>query len=124
MVSPVRTFSGTLCLEADLAAGQSLTLPPVPEAAVYSVAGTLDIDGTPVPEASLAVLARPDGATLTARTAARLAVIGGAPIGRRHIDWNFVASDKARIAQARDDWRAGRFPTVPGDETDFVPLPG
>ncbi|MDZ7645477.1 MAG: hypothetical protein U5K76_15435 [Woeseiaceae bacterium] len=34
----------------------------------------------------------------------------------------FVASRKERIEQARSDWRAGRFPTIPGDD-DFIPLP-
>ncbi len=40
----------------------------------------------------------------------------------RHIHWNFVASDKAIIEKAREDWKAQRFPKIPG-ETDFVPLP-
>jgi hypothetical protein len=31
----------------------------------------------------------------------------------------FPGTDRA----AKDDWKAGRFPTVPGDETAFVPLP-
>ena len=30
---------------------------------------------------------------------------------------------KERIEQAKDDWKAGRFGTVPGDETEFIPLP-
>ena len=41
----------------------------------------------------------------------------------RHIHWNFVASEKEIIEKAREDWKAQRFPKVPG-ETDFVPLPG
>ncbi len=40
----------------------------------------------------------------------------------RHIHWNFVASDKATIEKAREEWKAQRFPKVP-NETDFVPLP-
>jgi hypothetical protein len=38
--------------------------------------------------------------------------------------WNFVSSDPARIEQAKDDWRARRFPAVPGDDVEFIPLPG
>jgi hypothetical protein len=37
--------------------------------------------------------------------------------------WNFVSSDRERINQAKDDWRAGRFPLVPGDSEEFIPLP-
>ena len=50
---------------------------------------------------------------------------GGAPLdGKRFIDWNFVSSSKERIAQARSDWQEGRFPKVPGDDVEFIPLPG
>jgi hypothetical protein len=35
-----------------------------------------------------------------------------------------VSSSKERIAQAKEDWRAGRFAPVPGDEKEFIPLPG
>jgi redox-sensitive bicupin YhaK (pirin superfamily) len=51
-------------------------------------------------------------------------LLGGAPLeGERHIYWNFVASSEARIEKAKDDWRAGRFPKVPGDDKEFIPLP-
>ncbi|WP_275452079.1 pirin-like C-terminal cupin domain-containing protein, partial [Methylibium sp. T29] len=53
---------------------------------------------------------------------ARVALIGGAPLGPRHIWWNFVSSRKERIAQAADDWEADRMGRVPG-ETDRIPLP-
>jgi redox-sensitive bicupin YhaK (pirin superfamily) len=63
--------------------------------------------------------------TLKAETATRAALVGGAPLdGPRHIDWNFVGSSKDRIEKAKADWREGRFPKVPDDETGFVPLPG
>ena len=53
----------------------------------------------------------------------RIALIGGARLGPRHVDWNFVSSRAERIAQARRDWQDGRFPKVPGDEQEFIPLP-
>jgi hypothetical protein len=50
-------------------------------------------------------------------------LMGGATLeGPRHIWWNFVSSSKERIEQAKDDWRAGRFPAVP-EETERIPLP-
>jgi redox-sensitive bicupin YhaK (pirin superfamily) len=53
----------------------------------------------------------------------RIALVGGDPVGTRFIDWNFVSSRKERIEQARANWKAGRFPLVPGDSEEFIPLP-
>jgi hypothetical protein len=51
-------------------------------------------------------------------------LFGGAPLdGERHLWWNFVASTRERIEQAKADWREGRFPNVPGDDKEFIPLP-
>ena len=43
--------------------------------------------------------------------------------GPRYIWWNFVSSRKERIEQAKEDWKMGRFALLPGDETEFIPLP-
>ena len=42
---------------------------------------------------------------------------------KRHAWWNFVSSSRERINQAKDDWREGRFGTVPGEDGEFIPLP-
>ena len=34
-----------------------------------------------------------------------------------------MSSSRERIAQAKADWKAGRFATVPGDDKKFIPLP-
>jgi redox-sensitive bicupin YhaK (pirin superfamily) len=61
---------------------------------------------------------------LHATAAARVVLLGGAPLqGERHIWWNFVSSSKERIERAKCDWEEGRFPKVPGDEAEFIPLP-
>ncbi len=61
---------------------------------------------------------------LRAESAARVVLLGGAPMdGPRHIWWNFVSSSEERIEQAKRDWKERRFPKVPGDETEFAPLP-
>ena len=59
---------------------------------------------------------------LAAETDSRVMIIGGAPLGERHIWWNFVSSSRERIEQAKDQWREGRFGKVPGDD-EFIPLP-
>jgi hypothetical protein len=51
-------------------------------------------------------------------------LLGGAPLdGPRHMYWNFVSSSKDRIEQAKKDWREFRFPGIPGDDAEFIPLP-
>ena len=52
-------------------------------------------------------------------------LFGGAPMeGPRYLWWNFVSSRPERIEQAKAEWAAGKFDTVPGDEAEFIPLPG
>jgi redox-sensitive bicupin YhaK (pirin superfamily) len=54
---------------------------------------------------------------------ARFLLLGGEPMdGPRHIWWNFVSSSKDRIEDAKEQWRNGKFPRVPG-EVEFIPLP-
>ena len=59
---------------------------------------------------------------MRATTPARVITFGGAPVGRRYIWWNFVASSQDRIEQAKADWAAHRIPPVPG-ETERIELP-
>ena len=48
---------------------------------------------------------------------------GGAFATPRHVFWNFVSSSRDRINQAKEDWKARRFPLIPGDDEEFIPLP-
>ena len=120
--SPVRTFSDILYYEVTLPAGASVTLPGAAEHALYCVDGSVEIDAEPSDRFTMSVMSAGPH-TVTARTDARFAVIGGAPLGERHIRWNFVSSDIRKIERAAERWRAGDFPTVPGDATEFIPLP-
>jgi redox-sensitive bicupin YhaK (pirin superfamily) len=70
------------------------------------------------------VFAKGASVVLGSEQPSRVVLLGGEPLdGPRHIDWNFVASSKERIERAKRDWKEGRFPKVPGDETEFIPLP-
>ena len=61
---------------------------------------------------------------LHAKTPVKAMLMGGEPLdGPRHLWWNFVSSSRERIEQAKDDWRDGRFGTIPGDDKEFIPLP-
>jgi redox-sensitive bicupin YhaK (pirin superfamily) len=123
LVSPVRTLSPTLYADLALSAGAVLTLPAAaPERALYSVDEGFELDGVAVPACTMVVLPEGDTPRLRAARGARIALIGGAPLGHRFMVWNFVSSRKERIVRAQDDWDAQRLGTVPG-ETEFIPLP-
>lgn len=121
--SPVASFAETLYADVHLAAGGTLEIPAeAPELACYVVSGGLEVDGREVGEGEMAV-ARPGcGLALTGRADSRVMVLGGAPVGRRLLWWNFVAANQARIDTAKADWREGRFARIDGDD-EFIPLP-
>lgn len=130
VTSPVVTFAETLYLEATLAPGQRLVLPSVQEAALYVIDGEVNVDGTPLQQYRMMTLENCGGMTITAATqnnqntsATHIALIGGEPLGERHIFWNFASSRKERLEQAKRDWREGRFAKVHGDTVEFIPLP-
>jgi redox-sensitive bicupin YhaK (pirin superfamily) len=122
--APVATGWDTLFADVTLEAGARLPLDAdVEERAVYLVSGEIDILGDRFAAGRLLVFRPGDRITITAATPARLAILGGATMdGPRHIWWNFVSSRQERIDQAKADWKAGRFDTVPG-ESEFIPLP-
>ncbi|MEO5932809.1 MAG: pirin family protein, partial [Duganella sp.] len=97
--SPVKTFSRTLYLDVILKAGRELVLDGLPEeAAIYPVAGELEIDGAPLEKNSMALLDTGAAQRVKATSEAHFVVIGGEPLdGRRFMSWNFVSSSKERI---------------------------
>lgn len=120
--SPVAVRSPTLYIDMQFDTGDAFPLPPATERALYVVDGPVQLDGEPVPPFTMVVLAAGDEPMVSATGPARAVLIGGDPLGHRHLYWNFVSSRKERIVQAADDWAAGRFDTVPGD-IEFIPLP-
>lgn len=121
--SPVTTCIETVYVHLELAAGASIALPDgVAELAAYVVDGQVAAGSCALSAHTMAVFAPGREIRLEAVQASRVMLAGGAAPGERHIWWNFVSSRPARIDRARDDWRAGRFAPVPGDD-EFIPLP-
>ena len=123
--SPVETLSPTLYADVTLEAGGSLEIPAdYAERALYPVDGVIALAGESYEAGQLLVLKPGAAVTLDAATPARLMLLGGAPLdGPRHIWWNFVSSSTDRIEQAKADWKARRFPVIPTDDEEFIPLP-
>jgi redox-sensitive bicupin YhaK (pirin superfamily) len=122
--APVAVLMDTLYVSIDLAAGATLEIPDEhAERALYPVSGELALDGEPLPLEHLAVLGPGTRPLVRAGAAARVMLLGGAPLdGHRHVWWNFVSSSRERIEQAKQDWREGRLGQVPG-ESERIPLP-
>ena len=94
------------------------------ERAVMLVDGDGALDGVPLEKYLLYVVAPGARVSLSSRSGGRAMLLGGEAFGtERHVWWNFVSSSKERIEQAKADWLEGRFPKVPGDEEEFIPLP-
>jgi redox-sensitive bicupin YhaK (pirin superfamily) len=123
--SPVSTSSAMFYADVALQAGASLPLDPdYDERAIYTVSGEIEIAGDVFERGQLLVFKPGDRITIRARSDARFMMLGGEPMdGPRFIWWNFVSSRRERIEQAKADWKAARFDTVPGDEAEFIPLP-
>ncbi|MBV8091185.1 MAG: pirin family protein [Alphaproteobacteria bacterium] len=123
--SPVKVFSPLFYADVAMPAGCELPVPSEhDERAAYVVEGVVTCGNERAERGRMLVFAKGAEVALRATTDARVALIGGAPIdGERHIWWNFVSSSEARIEQAKRDWQEGRFPKVPGDETESIPLP-
>jgi redox-sensitive bicupin YhaK (pirin superfamily) len=123
--SPVKVFAPMFFLEVSLDADAELALPQEhAERGVHVVEGAVQWGGLDVGANEMAVQAGPSAPSLRALEATRLMLFGGAPLdGERHLWWNFVASTRERIEQAKADWQAQRFDKVPGDEVEFIPLP-
>lgn len=126
LVSPVPTVSPMFYTSALLEAGAQLALPEAyAERAAYVVSGEVSCEGQAFGVGQMLVF-RAGGAPGVVATAAgtRLALLGGAPLdGDRHMWWNFVSSDPRALEAAKRDWKSGRFPPVPSDPGERIPLP-
>jgi redox-sensitive bicupin YhaK (pirin superfamily) len=119
----VKTHSPLFYLHAEMLPGAKLALPSGhTERAAYIVRGSVEHYGRAY-EAGVMLVFDPGEATVHAREAATLMLLGGEPLGPRHIWWNFVSSRKERIEQAKADWHAGRFKLPAHDNQEFIPLP-
>jgi redox-sensitive bicupin YhaK (pirin superfamily) len=121
--SPVKIYSPMVYLECRVPKGCTLTLPDGhEEIGAYVVSGEIASRGETYAAGVLAIDETREEFRLEALEDSRIMIIGGTPLGKRYIWWNFVSHSKERMEQAKRDWREGRFGKVPGDD-EFIPLP-
>ena len=121
--SPVRTCVDTLYASLHFAAWSSVSIEPDhDERAIYPLDDGLMLGDQPLAARQLHVFDDPGAQRVSARAPARAMLLGGASVGPRLLWWNFVATSRERIEQAKADWVEQRFGSVPG-EAEFIPLP-
>lgn len=123
--APTTTYAQTIYADILLEPGGSVPIDAAAdERAVYLATGEASIDGMPMAVSTLYILRPGIAATLRSAAGGRLMLCGGEAFATpRHVWWNFVSSSRERINQAKEDWKAGKFPKVPGDDKEFIPIP-
>jgi len=123
--SPVTCHSETIYADVALEAGGSIPIDvSTDERGLYVAEGDASFDGRALDPGTLYVLRPGIAATLRSERGGHVMLCGGQPLdGPRHVWWNFVSSRRDRIREAREDWKAMRFPLVPQDSDEYIPLP-
>lgn len=121
--SPVKSYSPMFYI--DIAASQDsvITRPDAnQETAIYVISGRVSVGGVTYQQGEFVLLDDAD-AEIHMKECGRFVMLGGDKFETvPFIHWNFVSFNKDRIEQAKDDWKNGRFPTIPGDDKEFIPL--
>jgi len=119
-----RCDSPTIYADIELSGGSVPIDADADERAVMLVGGAAQLDGQELDPFALYVLRPGHAARLTSASGGRIMLMGGEAFStRRYVFWNFVSSSRDRINQAKADWKALRFPLIPGDDQEFIPLP-
>lgn len=124
--APTTTYAGTIYADIVLSANTSVPIDAdADERAIYLVEGDATLEGVPLEPQRLYVLRPGIAATLRSTGGARAMLAGGDAFATpRHVWWNFVSSSRERIQEAKRAWMAREFPVVPGDEIEWIPIPG
>jgi redox-sensitive bicupin YhaK (pirin superfamily) len=123
--SGVKTHSPLFYVHWSLASGARAQLPAeYPERAAYVAEGSVEVDGRFFATGQMLLFAPGRAIAFTGLSPAIVMLLGGEPLGKRFIEWNFVSSSRPRIERAKADWRAGRMKLPDRDNREFIPLPG
>jgi len=121
--SPVKTYSSMFYLDVITEAGAAIERPcGDSQTACYVISGSVKI-GESTFEAGSFVLLDDESEIVTIENS-RYFLLGGQKLAKQPIlKWNFLAYSKEKIAEAEQRWANGQFPTIPGDDREFIPLP-
>ena len=93
------------------------------EIGVCIVEGYIEACSERIEKGNMLVSKEEDICSITLGENTHVLLFGGEPFPEeRHIFWNFVASEKAFIEQAKEDWKAKSFELLTDDDS-YIPLP-
>lgn len=93
------------------------------EVAIYILAGSIENEGISYEPKRILVAKQDELCEFILKENSTIYIFGGEPFPEeRFIYWNFVATSKEIIEEAKRKWQEQTFPKIPG-ETEFVPLP-
>lgn len=123
--APAKIYSPLFYVEVKMSAGSQLILPnEYRERALYLIDGQLRLGSTVIERRTMPVFDRGETIAIEAKIPSHLMLLGGEPLPEeRFMWWNFVSTSRDRIEQAKQDWKAGRFGVIPGDDKECIPLP-
>ncbi|MES2776711.1 MAG: pirin family protein [Bacteroidota bacterium] len=124
--SPVPVYSELYMLEIKSTTPQTLNIGHelFGESGLYILEGSIESEGHVHGPKQLLVAKDSSLCSFTIGANSTIYIFGGEPFPEeRFIDWNFVATSKAMIQEAKQKWIAQEFDKIPGDETEFVPYP-
>lgn len=93
------------------------------EVAFVIVTGSITVEDQKVEAGQMLISKTDDQCEICLDKGTQVLLFGGKPLEQEHyLLWNFVSHSKERLQQAKQDWKDGKFPKVPGDDT-YIPIP-
>lgn len=123
--SPVPVYSKLFLLELKSAEEKNIKIGHelFGEVAIYILEGSIENEGISYEPKRILVARQNELCEFTLKENSTIYIFGGEPFPEeRFIYWNFVASSREAIEEAKLKWQKQAFPKIPG-ETEFVPLP-
>lgn len=123
--SPVPVYSKLFLLEIKTEKQQTIRIGNdlFGEAGLYILQGSVEEDGNVFEPKRILVAKQSTLCEFIMHANTTVYLFGGEPFAEeRFIYWNFVASSKDTIEEAKKNWQDQTFPKIPG-ESGFVPLP-
>lgn len=94
------------------------------ESGLYILEGSIESEGSVFEPKQLLVAKDSSLCEFTINANSTIYIFGGEPFPEeRFIDWNFVATSKEILAEAKRKWIAQEFDKIKGEENEFVPYP-
>ena len=124
--SPVPVYSPLYMLELTSTTRQQVNIGQhlTGESGLYILQGAVLSDGYTYGPKQILVTTDASLCEFTIEANTTLYIFGGEPFAEeRFIDWNFVASSRELIEDARHRWNNQTFAKIKGDDTEYMPYP-